>query len=182
MLWEPMSRGLTTLGVLATLAFAACGDDGEATTAAIPETGAAEDAAAGAEKPDDKKAAEARKPAATGAEIKVADSQFGEILFDGDDRAIYQFDKETSSNSECYGACADAWPPVLTDRDPQAGTGADAQLLGTTERDDSSTQITYAGHPLYYYVDDPPGQVLCHGVDEFGGLWLVVEPSGEAVQ
>ena len=43
-------------------------------------------------------------------------------------------------------------------------------------------QVTYSGHPLYYYVDDPPGEVLCHGVEEFGGLWLVVDPSGEAVQ
>ena len=62
------------------------------------------------------------------------------------------------------------------------GSGVDAKLLGTTERDDGSTQVTYAGHPLYYYVDDPPGEVLCQNVEEFGGLWLVVEPSGDAVQ
>ena len=42
-------------------------------------------------------------------------------------------------------------------------------------------QVTYGGHPLYYYVDDTPGKVLCHNVDEFGGTWLVVLPSGEAV-
>ena len=64
---------------------------------------------------------------------------------------------------------------------PETILGTDEAPTGTTERDDGSTQVTYAGHPLYYYVDDPPGQVLCQNVEEFGGLWLVVEPSGEAV-
>jgi predicted lipoprotein with Yx(FWY)xxD motif len=117
----------------------------------------------------------------TGVEIATGESQFGTILFDGDDRAIYLFDKESSERSECYGACAEAWPPVLTDGEPEANAGVDAELIGTTERDDGSTQVTYAGHPLYYYVDDPRGEVLCHNVDEFGGLWLVVDPGGEAV-
>ena len=40
-------------------------------------------------------------------------------------------------------------------------------------------QVTYAGRPLYYYVDDPPGEILCHNVEEFGGLWLAVQPSGD---
>jgi predicted lipoprotein with Yx(FWY)xxD motif len=118
----------------------------------------------------------------TGVEITTGESQFGTILFDDDDRAIYLFDKESSERSECYGACAEAWPPVLTDGEPEASAGVDAELIGTTERDDGSTQVTYAGQPLYYYVDDPRGEVLCHNVDEFGGLWLVVDPGGEAVQ
>jgi predicted lipoprotein with Yx(FWY)xxD motif len=117
-----------------------------------------------------------------GLEIKVAESEFGPILFDEDDRAIYLFDAEQTDRPECYGECAAAWPPVLSDGAPQAGDGAEAGLLGTTERDDGSTQVTYDGHPLYYYVDDPPGQVLCHNVVEFGGLWLVVSPDGDAVQ
>jgi predicted lipoprotein with Yx(FWY)xxD motif len=50
-----------------------------------------------------------------------------------------------------------------------------------TERDDGTTQVTYDGRPLYYYVDEGPGQVLCHNVDEFGGLWLAVQPSGAPV-
>ncbi len=121
--------------------------------------------------------------AAGGTELVAADSQYGSILFDSEQRAIYLFDKESSESSQCYGACAEAWPPVLTEGEPRAGAGLDPKLLGTTDRNDGSTQVTYGGHPLYYYVDDPPGEVLCHNVDEFGGLWLVVEPrSGEAVQ
>ena len=162
------------------LAFSACGgDDGEPgsaqETAPAAEVGTTGGQTAAEEKP------EKPKPAAKGTTITTADSQFGEILFDGDDRAIYLFDKEKTSESECYGGCAVAWPPVLTDGDPQSGGGAQAQLLGTTERNDGSTQVTYDGKPLYYYVTDPPGEVFCHNVDEFGGLWLVVQPDGAAV-
>jgi predicted lipoprotein with Yx(FWY)xxD motif len=118
---------------------------------------------------------------AAGTTIKTGDSQFGDVLFDGDDQAIYYFDKESGSKSECYGACAEAWPPVLTKGEPQAGNGVDAGLLGTTKRDDGTTQVTYDGHPLYLYAHEGPNQVTCHDVSEFGGLWLAVQPNGQAV-
>ena len=70
---------------------------------------------------------------------------------------------------------------MLTKGKPRAGTGADADLLGTTKRRNGKLQVTYNGHPLYYYKDDEPGRILCHNVDEFGGLWLVVNPRGNAV-
>jgi predicted lipoprotein with Yx(FWY)xxD motif len=171
-----MKRLFATCLLLAALVLVACGGDDDETTAEAPAT-----TAEAPEKPD--KAEKPDKPAqpAPGTEIVAADSQYGSILFDSEQRAIYLFDKETSEKSECYGACAEAWPPVLTDGDPAAGEGIDAKLLGTTERDDGSTQVTYNGRPLYYYIDDPRGQVLCHNVSEFGGLWLVLDPSGEAV-
>jgi predicted lipoprotein with Yx(FWY)xxD motif len=124
----------------------------------------------------------AKEQTGSSAEVVAADSQYGSVLFDAEQQAIYLFDKETSDTSRCYGACAEAWPPVLTEGNPRAGEGVDAKLLGTTERDDGSTQVTYRDHPLYYYVHDPPGEVFCHEVEEFGGLWLVVDPSGEAVE
>jgi predicted lipoprotein with Yx(FWY)xxD motif len=119
--------------------------------------------------------------AAAGSTIKTGDSQFGDVLFDGDDQAIYYFDKESGSKSECYGACAEAWPPVLTEGEPQAGAGVEQRLLGTTQRDDGTTQATYDGHPLYLYAHEGPNQVTCHDVSEFGGLWLAVQPNGQAV-
>ena len=74
--------------------------------------------------------------------------------------------------------CAIAWPPVLTTGAPQAAGDVRPDLLGTVPRDDGSTQVAYAGHPLYYYAHEGPGQVLCHDVVEFGGRWLVVTPEG----
>ena len=114
-----------------------------------------------------------------GTTIRLGDSQYGQVLFDEGGQAIYLFDKETSDAPQCYDDCASAWPPVLTEGAPEADGDVDAALLGTTERDDGSMQVTYNGHPLYFYADEDPGEVLCHDVDDFGGTWLVVTPEGE---
>jgi predicted lipoprotein with Yx(FWY)xxD motif len=181
-----MNRLITIAAIVTSLTLVACGDDDEETSAAeAPAAEAPADQQSAEVSGEDSSADSAKGGAGGGGEpgttIATSDSQYGQILFDGSDRAIYLFDKESSKASECYGACAEAWPPVLTEGEPRASGGADAKLLGTTERDDGSTQVTYDGHPLYYYVDDPVGEALCHNVDEFGGLWLVLEPSGEAV-
>jgi predicted lipoprotein with Yx(FWY)xxD motif len=96
--------------------------------------------------------------------------------------ALYLFDKEQTPASECYGDCAAAWPPMITRGKPVAGEGINAKLLGTTRRDDGRRQVTYGGHPLYYYVHDSPGTILCQDVFEFGGLWLLVNGRGNAVR
>lgn len=182
-----MKASAAVATIVAALSLWACGDDGDSPaggqSAGPGYSGSAAKPRAqqGGDKTAAAKRGETARPRASGVSITTADSDYGEILFDGDDRAIYLFDKETSPASECYGACADAWPPVLTKGAPQARAGAKASLLGTTRRDDGSTQVTYKGHPLYYYVDDPPGEVLCHDVVEFGGLWLVVQPGGDPV-
>ena len=115
---------------------------------------------------------------ATGTLITTAGSDYGEILFDETGQAIYLFDAETSSTPGCYDDCALAWPPVLTVGDPRAGGAIDASLLGVTTRSDGAVQVTYRDHPLYYYADEGTNEVTCHNVDEYGGLWLVVTPSG----
>lgn len=113
-----------------------------------------------------------------GTTIIVADSPYGPMLYDASGQAIYLFDAEQSTRPECYDDCAAAWPPVLTVGAPQAEGRVRAELLGTARRRDGTTQVTYAGHPLYFYAHEDPGQVLCHDVDEYGGTWLVVTPEG----
>jgi predicted lipoprotein with Yx(FWY)xxD motif len=162
-------------------ALAGCGGDDDDSDGG--DVAAAEQPA-GTEAEDMSGSGPEQKPAkdeeSRGKQLEVRDSEFGTILVDDEDETLYLFDKETSDTSQCYGACAEAWPPYLTEGEPQAGKGIDQGLLGTTKRDDGTTQVTYNGHPLYYYIDDPPGQVLCHNVEEFGGLWLVVTPEGNA--
>jgi predicted lipoprotein with Yx(FWY)xxD motif len=165
-----MTRLIAIGAAAGTLALVGCGGDDNGDDSTMP---------AAAKATTDSGAA---TPGESGTTIQVAGSDYGQVLFDGDNQAIYSFDKEKSSTSECYDDCATAWPPVLTKGQPQAGTGADTGLLGTTKREDGTTQVTYAGHPLYYYEEDPPGEVLCQNVDEFGGLWLVVKPDGEPVR
>ncbi|HLF00266.1 MAG TPA: hypothetical protein VI540_10240 [Gaiellaceae bacterium] len=114
--------------------------------------------------------------------LTVRSSKYGRILFDGSNRALYAFTRDPHGRSACYGACARAWPPYLVSGALRAGRGVSRSLFGTTRRRDGKRQLTYAGRPLYYYVADPVGQVLCQNVDEFGGLWLVVRASGKLVR
>ena len=120
-------------------------------------------------------------PARRGVTVRAVRSQYGTILANGAGKAFYLFDKERSSRAECYGDCASAWPPVLTKGRPSAGPGIRKDLLGTTRRRNGSLQVTYRGRPMYYYVADAPGRVLCHDVFEFDGRWLVVQPNGRPV-
>jgi predicted lipoprotein with Yx(FWY)xxD motif len=164
---------LMALGAAAALA-AGCGDD--------QASGSGSGQRAPAEKPTQaSRNGQDAAPARRGATVKVVDSQFGRILADRRGQALYLFAREKGKTSKCYGACATAWPPLLTKGRPRARGAARGRLLGTTRRRGGKLQVTYRGHPLYYYKDDAPGRVLCQNVNEFGGLWLVVRPSGRPV-
>jgi predicted lipoprotein with Yx(FWY)xxD motif len=182
-----MIRPTLIATLAATALIAGCGGDDNDTSAATTDDDAM--TADVAMKQDGDKmeadkmeadAAMAAKRRRRGKVVKVVDSQFGRVIADGKGEAYYLFDKEQSKKSECYGACARAWPPVLTKGRPRAGRGAKSGKLGTTRRRGGKLQVTYAGRPLYYYVDDAPGTILCHDVPEFGGTWLVVKPNGRA--
>jgi predicted lipoprotein with Yx(FWY)xxD motif len=184
---KPSKLVLTLLLPLAALALIAAGcgsdDDDDTTAAAAPaESATTAEAAddAGSEQ-GDAGGEQKQKPKRDGTTISTSDSQFGEVLFGAGDRAIYTFDKETSSESQCHGDCAVDWPPVLTEGAPQADGDVAEGKLGTTKRDDGATQVTYEGQPLYYYHNDPAGVVGCHDVPGFGGLWLAIDSSGAAV-
>lgn len=114
-----------------------------------------------------------------GVTITTGDSPFGTMLFDANDQAIYIWELEPTSEAECYGDCARAWPPVLTEGEPVAAGDVRPGLLGTTERRDGSLQVTYNDHPLYFYADEAPGEVKCHNVATHGGLWWVIKPDGD---
>ena len=119
-----------------------------------------------------------KETAATGTVVTTGNSQYGSMLFDSLGQAIYIWELEDSSTPECYGACAAAWPPVLTDGQPVASGDVQGSMLGTTKRTDGTTQVTYNGHPLYFYANEKPGEVECHNVRTHGGLWWVIQPNG----
>jgi predicted lipoprotein with Yx(FWY)xxD motif len=115
--------------------------------------------------------------------LTVRNSAYGRILFDGRGRALYAFTRDRGKQSRCYGACAAAWPVYYANQPLRASAGVRQSLIGTTRRSGGRLQVTYAGRPLYYYVNDRrPGQVTCQNVNEFGGLWLVVRPNGRLVR
>jgi predicted lipoprotein with Yx(FWY)xxD motif len=177
-------RLVAVLAVFA-IVLAGCGNDlgGDAAKPGIPEQ--TQQATSETPSQTETRAPSATSPDATpvkrtGTVIKSAKSQFGMMLFDGTGQAIYLFDKEQTTKPECYGACAEAWPPVLTKGSPTAASGTKQNLLGTTQRTDGTTQVTYGGHPLYFYAHEAKNEVKCHNIQGFGGLWLVVTPAGRA--
>jgi predicted lipoprotein with Yx(FWY)xxD motif len=119
---------------------------------------------------------------ASGTRVGVASSQLGRILVDGKGRTLYLFEKDKNRRSACYGACATYWPPLLTHGKPVARAGVKKSLLGTTRRSNGSTQVTYAGHPLYRFaLDRKPGDTSGQGLQEFGGGWDAVSPAGKKI-
>jgi predicted lipoprotein with Yx(FWY)xxD motif len=145
-----------------------------ALVAALGASGAAAGTSAAERTADDAQAA---------ATLTVRTSRFGTVLFDGRGRVLYGFTRDRrGAPSQCYGACAKAWPVYFSSGKLRAGKGVKQSLLGTTRRRNGKRQVTYNGWPLYYYVDDGVGQILCQNVEEFGGLWLVVRPNGRLVR
>jgi predicted lipoprotein with Yx(FWY)xxD motif len=120
--------------------------------------------------------------AAGGARVDLAKTRLGTILVDSKGITLYDFVKDRGTTSVCYGACAALWPPLLTHGKPIAGPGVRASLLGTTRRKDGKLEVTYGGHPLYYFVTDrKPGQTTGQGVDQFGGPWWVISRAGKEI-
>ena len=103
-------------------------------------------------------------------------------LVDAKGRTLYDFPPDMRGASTCYGACASLWPPLTTIGKPHAGSGVAASLLGTTKRSDGKVEVTYGGHPLYYYVADTKrGQTTGQGLNQFGAPWWVISPAGKEI-
>jgi predicted lipoprotein with Yx(FWY)xxD motif len=128
----------------------------------------------------------ASSEAAPGAEsgagvVSLGNAQkLGMVLVDSNGMTLYDFHKDKGTTSSCYGPCAEGWPPMLTEAEPTVGNGASASKLGTTERKDGTMQVTYAGHPLYTFVEDKkPGDANGNDVSAFGAQWYALKGSGE---
>lgn len=119
---------------------------------------------------------------ATRAEVGLGETNIGKVLVGQENRTLYLFDKDKDDKSSCMDACAEAWPPFLTEGKPVAGAGVKEKLLDTTKREDGTTQVTYNRHPLYYFAKDTrAGETNGQDVEEFGGDWYAVDADGKKV-
>jgi predicted lipoprotein with Yx(FWY)xxD motif len=112
------------------------------------------------------------------------------IIVDARGRTLYDFTADTGGTATCTNDptyhCSKLWPPLLTTGDPVAGGGAKQSLLGTTDRADGTTQVTYAGHPVYRFAggmgygrgDKKPGDVRGQA---FLSIWWVLSPKGKEI-
>jgi predicted lipoprotein with Yx(FWY)xxD motif len=165
-----MNRTLLTSATLAlgvALAIAGCGGDGDDGGGGY---------GGGARESSSPKPA---TPAA--AVVSVASVQgLGKVIVDSRGFTLYDFHKDRGTQSRCYGSCAKVWPPLTTSGTPNAENGALASQLSTTKRDDGTTQVTYAGRPLYTYTTDKkPGEAGGNDIDSFGAEWYALQPNGE---
>ena len=104
------------------------------------------------------------------------------FLVNGSGDAVYLWAKDGKNMSACTGACAGAWPPVTTTGAPTAGSGVTASDLGTITRSGGTKQVTYDGHPLYFFSGDSgAGMTNGQGNDGFGAKWWLVSPSGSQI-
>jgi predicted lipoprotein with Yx(FWY)xxD motif len=185
-----MSRTVSLLGVL--FAFAILASACAPQAASVPSTGGTSAPAAGSSRGSNSSsyggasssssasAATSMAPSGPAHLALGSNSQLGSFLVDDKGMTLYLFTTDKPNTSNCYGKCAQFWPPLLTSGAAVAGSGLDASKLGTTTRTDGTTQVTYNGWPLYYFAKDKqPGDVKGQKVQ---GTWFVISPSGNAIQ
>ena len=127
-------------------------------------------------------ASAASSMAATTIGLQSASGIDGKFLADGHGRALYLFEADKGSTSACTGACAATWPPATASAMPMAGGGVSQSMLGTAKRADGTEQLTYNGHPLYYFsADTGSGMAKGQGVKAFGSGWYVVNGKGSKI-
>jgi predicted lipoprotein with Yx(FWY)xxD motif len=118
------------------------------------------------------------------ATLKTTSSSDGRFLVDEQGHSVYLFQKDEGGESYCNGACAAVWPPLETSAAPRAEGGVDGTALGTVKRDDGDMQVTYHGHPLYYYAADAstPGKSKGEDIEQFGAGWYLVDRGGDPLE
>jgi predicted lipoprotein with Yx(FWY)xxD motif len=178
------STALFAGGVLTAALASACGSGGgygsssAATAPASPAASAdATSPAAGAG------GYQAPPPAVAAVAVGLRKGAVGTFLVDGSGRTLYLFEADKANASSCTSTCTQAWPPLTTmAAAATAGQGVNDALLGVVKRSDGTSQVSYGGHPLYFYADDTAaGQVHGQGVTEFGAKWYVVSPAGQNI-
>lgn len=179
-----MRKGAASLTVLALVLGSACRSEESGKSGAA--TPSAQSSASGATAAQT--AHPQSPPAATATtELRVGvrrTPELGAFLTDGNGRSLYLLEEDRGGESSCYEMCAAIWPPLLAGT--AIPTSADAavrrDLLKSVPRRGGGSQVTYNGHPLYYYLGDAaPGQTRGQHVEDSWGEWYLVSPTGQHV-
>ena len=166
---RPGSIKTAVAGSIVALVLTACSND---STPASPAAGGSTSTAPSSVSPSGS--------AAERATVILSDSALGRILTDDQGNTVYQFEMDSGGTSACNEGCDTTWPPLEASGKPSGGNGVDDSLLGTIKRADGTTQVTYAGHPLYHYSgDQTPGDTNGQGI---GDVWYAVAASGDPLK
>ena len=174
-----VAKRMSARARLAAGAGSACG---VALLVAACSTGSSGTAAAGSSSPAGASSSSAAAGGSGSTVITTVSSSAGTFLATSSGHAVYLWSKDGNGMSACTGACTGAWPPVTTTGQVTASGGAKSSDLGTITRPDGTKQVTYDGHPLYFFAGDSgPGMASGQGNDGFGAKWWLVSPSGSDV-
>ena len=102
--------------------------------------------------------------------LKTMKTSAGTVLTDPQGMTLYTYDKDAKGKSNCYGECAEYWPPAkATAKDKPVGD------LTIIKRKDGTLQWADDGKPLYTFVNDKkPGDATG---DNKNNVWHVVKES-----
>lgn len=177
---NPLALGATAVSIAALIA--GCGSSSSSSTksAAAQPTSTATQATPTATAPASGSSAAA---GTAGVTIATKNAKLGTILAAGPKHmTVYLFEADKGAASSCSGACAQIWPPVTTSSEPKVGGAAMAADLSTITRPDGTKQVTYKGHPLYFFArDGDKGDAYGQGIKSFGSDWYVLAPTGKKV-
>jgi predicted lipoprotein with Yx(FWY)xxD motif len=121
-------------------------------------------------------------PAAANGAIGTRATSLGNVLVDAKGRTLYLFERDKTDMSSCTGACQSIWPSLTAQGKPSAMNGVSGAKVGTVASTGAKQQVTYNGHPLYYYVGDrKPGDTTGQGLNQFGAEWYVLAASGNKI-
>ena len=116
------------------------------------------------------------------ATVDLEKTDLGKVLASSGGRTLYLFERDKGTKSTCFGGCASAWPPLTTSGMPKAGAGVSAAKLSTSNRGKGVSEVTYNGHPLYFYAGDTArGQTNGQNLDQFGAEWYVLSAAGNKI-
>ena len=119
--------------------------------------------------------------AGTGTTLHLADTSLGSIVVGPKGHTLYMLSADSFNHSTCYASCAQNWPPLITTGKPHVASGLNPSLLATALRSGGSRQVTYNGHPLYYFTGDTAaGQTNGEGAFAFNGYWYAVNSAGSS--
>jgi predicted lipoprotein with Yx(FWY)xxD motif len=114
--------------------------------------------------------------------ISIHQTSLGKTLADADGRTLYLFAGDKPNVSTLSPAGRAFWPPFTAATTPSAAGGVLVGDIGAVTGTTGAGQVTYNGHPLYYFVGDHnPGQTTGEGLNQFGARWYVLSPSGAAI-
>jgi predicted lipoprotein with Yx(FWY)xxD motif len=175
---SPRGAGIAVLAALIALATTACGSSSKTTTSA--GTGGGSSLAPATTAPSN--SAPSSGSSTSGVSLMTRSGASGMYVTDVAGRALYLFEPDTKTTSHCNGACATNWPPLISAGMVTAGSTVNASAISTITRAGGAHQVTYHGHPLYYFIaDKAAGDTNGQGINAFGGLWLLLTPSGQAL-